>query len=176
MTDLAVFLQSESSSKFEFWIILDEAQRVYDNSKLWATLTVPKAQQLFVVAAGSYGSHTGSAAHSPPRQYISESRRINLFPSGEDDTLCVAFKESDFDEFLGLALNTTGCASLDVNLRERILNYASPYPANNTCQKLLHPGVAVELTVYLLSKVCCVLPYELLSSKLCSTVEKARNY
>ncbi|KAE9384618.1 hypothetical protein BT96DRAFT_950437 [Gymnopus androsaceus JB14] len=132
MTDLSDFLNSEPSLEFEFWIFVNEAQRVYDNAKLWRTLTVPHAQQLFVIAAGSYSSHTGSAAHSPPREYILKSRRINLFPSGEDDTLCVAFKESDFDEFLGLALNTTGCASLD---------------------KLLHPGVAVELTMYLLSKL-----------------------
>ncbi|KAE9385841.1 hypothetical protein BT96DRAFT_1006660 [Gymnopus androsaceus JB14] len=151
VTDLLNFLNSEPLLEFEFWIFVDEAQRVYDNDKLWQALTVPHTQQLFVVAAGSYGSHTGSAAHSPSQDYILKSWRINLFPS--ETELCVAFKESDFDEFIGLALKNTGYNSLDVNLRERIMNYASPYPSNNTGQKLLHPGVAVELTMYLLNKL-----------------------
>jgi len=154
--DLSNFLKSTPSLDFKFWIFVDEAQRVYENEPLWRTLTAMHPQKLFVVAAGSYGSHTGSAAHSPPHQIISKSWRISLFPSGEDDTLCVAFTKSDFDKFIELALKTTGCDSLDVNLQERILNYASPYrPGNNAFQGLLHPGVAVELTMYLLNKVCC---------------------
>lgn len=51
------------------WFIADEVQRTYGDEALWTALfNIPRqTHHTFVIAAGSYGSHTGSTSHSPPQ-------------------------------------------------------------------------------------------------------------
>jgi hypothetical protein len=157
---LSEFLVSEFPRyQLEFWLFIDEAQIVYDLEPLWRALVVHRPKKFFVVAAGSYGSHTGSAASSPPRKIVQLATRMNLFPSKHDSS-CIAFTEEDFDSFVKLAQTSNPCQGWNSRIQQRIMAYASPYPALDTEPKLLHPGVAVGLAVFIMEQVCCLSVYK----------------
>lgn len=135
----------------EFWLFIDEAQLLYSNTHLWNRLALFSQgfEQFYVVAASSYGSHSGSASHSPPKPLISFEKRINLFPPpisesefAYDRDLCVAFTQSEFEQFLELVREAGHTVTADV--QERIRLYAS----NSAWPSFLHPGVAVSLTMH----------------------------
>lgn len=149
--DLTEFVSNCMPEDLELWIFLDEAQQTYNNSLVWDTLmTKSPFQHHFVVAAGSYGSHTGSYSHSPPA-VVGPVYRMGLFPS-EEVRLCIAFTNDDFAAFIALA-----GSSDDLNgMLPAIKEYASPYPPKESWEGFLHPGVAVQLTQYMISAVRCV--------------------
>jgi hypothetical protein len=174
---LQAFLLGESSRDAEFWLFIDEAQLLYGNTSFWHVLDVDYHRNFFVVAAGTYGSHTGSSSSSPPKLVLTLKRRINLFPSPLDDDTesCIAFTEHDFCQFVD-EVERVNKRDLDHNTQERIMKYASPYPSSEHWPKLLHPGVAVELTMRFFGKVCGFSVYDSLSLKLCQTVFTAARY
>ncbi|KAE9390786.1 hypothetical protein BT96DRAFT_945842 [Gymnopus androsaceus JB14] len=66
VTDLEMFICSPLRGPF--WLFVDESQMSYGDKAFWKTLllsTCSNISNFWVVAAGSYGSHTGSASHSP---------------------------------------------------------------------------------------------------------------
>lgn len=142
---LEEFLLSEFTVDFELWIFIDESQTTYEDRNFWRVLNSSRGK-VYVVAAGSYGSHTGSAAHSPPK-VIPETVRMNLFSS--NNGLCLAFSEKDFDDFLQMLTEDLSA------WRETIINYASPCCGEYITlgKKCMHPGVVVELTMFISNEV-----------------------
>ncbi|KAE9384616.1 hypothetical protein BT96DRAFT_950435 [Gymnopus androsaceus JB14] len=145
-TGLAVFLRSEPTENFEYWLFVDESQSTYLDERFWNVLTASYDRKFFVVAAGSYGSHTGSTAHSPPT-IIPKIRRMNLFPSPDNNQLCLAFTEQDFDNFAKMV------AADMSKWRRMIMDYASPCGIDIFPKRCMHPGVVVELTMHFVTSV-----------------------
>ncbi|KAE9401430.1 hypothetical protein BT96DRAFT_992150 [Gymnopus androsaceus JB14] len=146
LTGLAVFLWSELTEHFEYWLFVDESQLTYLDERFWNVLTASYDRKFFVVAAGSYGSHTGSTAHSPPT-IIPKIRRMNLFPSLDNIQLCLAFTEQDFDNFAKMV-------AADVSKwRTMTMDYASPCGIDIFPKRHMHPGVVVELTMHFVTSL-----------------------
>lgn len=151
------------------WLFIDEAQLLYANQSFWNTLCSLLGRRVYIVAAGSYGSHTGSASHSPSPDIFTT--RINLFPSN-DSSLCLAFTKADFDAFVETA-QAQYKVTIETEWQIRIMKYASPYPYDTCWEGYLHPGVAAELIMFIITLVC-VFSYFPLSSKPCTLVGKAQ--
>ncbi|KAE9384682.1 hypothetical protein BT96DRAFT_950380 [Gymnopus androsaceus JB14] len=147
-TDLETFIRSPLRGPF--WLFVNESQMSYGDKAFWKTLllsTCSNISNFWVVAAGSYGSHTSSASHSPPHQ-ISQKWRMTLFSTmGKDDRLSLAFTEQDFDNFVAL-FNQPG---LD-QWKDCIRRYASPtkwMEVRPGWEPGLHPGVVTHLTIFI---------------------------
>lgn len=141
-----------------FWLLIDEAQLLYDYEDpfLWKILC-PKEPNpnFFVVAAGSYGSHTASLSHSPPSQ-IEITNRMNLFKTG-DHSLALAFTDAHFDAFVELS-QFKRPVTLTTKWKKCIKKYASPCGVScGVPSRGMHPGVVAQMTPFILEQVrqCC---------------------
>ncbi|KAF9062712.1 hypothetical protein BDP27DRAFT_1336216 [Rhodocollybia butyracea] len=167
--DLMKLLESEWSMEFEFWIFIDEAQLLYDNTSFWFNVVQAACSafnpNFYVIAAGTYASHTGSWSktsewHTAPAHLVMDlfpsSARSGLrtyFAKNNNDPSCIAFNESDFHQFVDLALAKEN-HSLDGTIRKQIIAYASSEsPACHSWARFIHPGVVTELTKFTIQKL-----------------------
>ncbi|KAF9064253.1 hypothetical protein BDP27DRAFT_172072 [Rhodocollybia butyracea] len=161
-------------SRYEFWLFVDEAQMLYDRAHFWTTIRSfisLNSIKFYVVAAGTYGSHTSSASSSPPSDLIPRNLRMNIFPSEDNCNSGIAFTKEEFNEFVDLLLRGSH-HSMDDDTRDQIVAYASPCPPNPDWERFIHPGVATELTRFVIqirSRVCCLFVYKSPGSKPRST-------
>lgn len=151
LTQLLDFAKTELPDTFEFWLFLDEAQMRYDDNDLWGNL-MGLPHRFYIVAAGSYGSHTGSASHSPPAEPFPPHKRMNLFPLPSEPSsksLCVAFTPIDFSNYVAQLEESQG-----IPLCEDIRNRIKDHSSNKKWNTWYHPGVASTLaSLVMLDKV-----------------------
>lgn len=136
------------STRAPFYLLIDEAQLTYADRVLWTALLSSfggRSRNFWVIVAGSYGSHTGSSCHSPPRE-IPHQLRMNLFSA--DSELSLAFTQQDFDDYMTLH-------RLE-DWQEVIKSYASPTRTTITWKPGFHPGVVAALSTFLSSYVRCL--------------------
>ncbi|KAE9385590.1 hypothetical protein BT96DRAFT_949731 [Gymnopus androsaceus JB14] len=118
--DLMNYLSSRTHPEGPFWLLIDECQLTYENRKWWDILYHPPHyhDDLFVVAAGSFGSHSDSQSHSPPIN-VPLAMRMPLFSATlPDKDLFLAFTEKHLDNFFN--------AQNKVLDKDTIIKYASP--------------------------------------------------
>lgn len=160
-TQLLEFVSREDRPPY--WLVIDEAQATYGDVALWTALTKATCKSIrnfWVVAAGSYGSHTVvsnksiALSSSPPHGVLPPQYRMNLF---DGNLPSLAFTKLHFDQYL----DQVNDSRLKLgNVMIRIMNYASQcdptVQADDTSVKLMHPGVVDELARHLSKKVCCL--------------------
>lgn len=135
------------------WFLLDECQHTYSNPTLWEMLS-RNAHNVFVIAAGSFGSHSDSHSHSPPREIIN-SLRMSLFDSKkEPPEHFLAFTEGHLTDYLN--------AHNKISWKNHIVRYASPTLMGSPLSDLgLHPGVIANLVSFIQKRVCRFHSYDL---------------
>lgn len=158
--DLIELLQN--SLHHTMWILIDEAQLTYGDEHFWSALynvttytpEMSPEMAVKVIAAGSYGSHTGSSAHSPPSD-IRQCHRMSLFQ--EKDPCFLAFTEDDAITYMRHVIQSP--SQLDPYI-STIIHWASPWRVSRGDDQDwvpgLHPGVVAGLTMLLYEKVCCL--------------------
>ncbi|KAJ3795022.1 hypothetical protein GGU11DRAFT_793772 [Lentinula aff. detonsa] len=144
----------------DMWILIDEAQLTYVDIVFWSALYSVRNGKVpvYVIAAGSYGSHTGSSSHFPS-QVITLSHRMNLFSDGVNPCF-LAFTNIDAEKYMQQVIPT------QAHLRpykDTILESASPdidrLPPSQKWEAGFHPGVVAGLTVLLSQKLQRSLTY-----------------
>lgn len=145
--DLANFMNIKG--RRPLWICFDEVQRTYGDTSLWAALySVATKTNTFVIAAGSFGSHTGSTSHSPPHM-IPPEHRMTLFKQ-EDERLSLAFTQNDIEEYQR-CLNAPELGPY----WDEIRIFASPCVLNVEWDAGAHPGVFTQMAKYFVQRVRC---------------------
>ncbi|KAE9394180.1 hypothetical protein BT96DRAFT_943345 [Gymnopus androsaceus JB14] len=133
------------------------SQATYRDVTFWTALAeATPVQNFWVVAAGSYSSHTVVSSKfmpltsSPPHRVLPQHQCMNLF---DNDCFSLAFTKDHFDQYLAEVDNP--CLKFN-NVMTRIMDYASPCDPNLQADldtKLMHPGVVDALARHLLDKV-----------------------
>lgn len=145
------------------WILVDEAQLTYVDAILWKALYGATAQRkVWVIAAGSYGSHTGSSAHSPPSDILLR-HRMNLFSDGTN-ACYLAFTKDDAVTYMKQVIGDDRQVEAYKGI---IQHWASPWldplSQREGWEPGFHPGVVAGMTMLLFDKVhCCLSSYDLL--------------
>ena len=130
------------------WICLDEVQRTYGTS-LWAALySVATKTNTFVIAAGSFGSHTGSTSHSPSCMVPPE-HRMTLF-NQKDERLSLAFTQKDIEGYQ----RYLNAPELGPYWNE-VTIFTSPCTLNVEWDAGAHPGVFAQMAKYFVKWVRC---------------------
>ncbi|KAE9407712.1 hypothetical protein BT96DRAFT_933137 [Gymnopus androsaceus JB14] len=146
--DLANFMNIKG--RRPLWICYDEVQRTYGDTSLWAALySVATKTNTFVIAAGSFGSHTGSTSHSPLHMVPPE-HRMTLF-NQEDERLSLAFTQNDIEEYKR-CLNAPELGPYWMNLLDES-DLASPCVLNIEWDAGAHPGVFTQMARYFVQRV-----------------------
>ncbi|KAE9383694.1 hypothetical protein BT96DRAFT_1008880 [Gymnopus androsaceus JB14] len=136
-SDLADFMMIKD--RRPLWICFDEVQRTYGDTTLWAALYIIAIKtNTFVIAAGSFGSHTGSTSHSPSHM-VSPEHRMILF-NQKDEQLSLAFTQNDIDEYRR-CLKAPELGSYWNDIRA----FASPCVSNVGWNTGAHPGVVTQM-------------------------------
>lgn len=156
-TNLIQYIQQPPTGHPRMWILVDEAQLTYLDREFWDALysVALRKPPVHVIAAGSYGSHTGSSSHSPPPG-IDMCHRMNLFYDKSDDCF-LAFTRHDVETYMRQVVPP---ASLTPYI-EAIQSSASPC-LDQSCDQGnwdpgFHPGVIAGMTLLLSEKVRCAL-------------------
>ena len=145
--DLIEFIKPSNQIPFVgFWVLVDESQKTYGDLEFWSSLYEFHAKNVWVIAAGSYGSHTGSSSHSPPPM-IKPEHRMNLFSRGTDRGL--AFTKDEFNDFLHQIDVTDKLAPF----QQHIQDYASPCGDEEGWEPGMHPGVVARMAKTYIEKV-----------------------
>lgn len=158
-------IQEPATPRVRMWILVDETQLTYVDDDLWTALYgVVKNQttgaSVCVIAAGSYGSHTGSSSHSPPSQIL-QCHRMNLFSDGKN-ACYLAFTNDDAVTYMRQVFKDKR-RHVQPYMRT-ILRWASPWlDQQQGWEPGFHPGVVAGMTTLLYDKVhCCRSSYDLL--------------
>ncbi|KAE9386613.1 hypothetical protein BT96DRAFT_1005912 [Gymnopus androsaceus JB14] len=129
------------------WICFDEVQRTYGDNSLWAALySVATKTNTFVIAAGSFGSHTGSTSHSPLHMVPPE-HCMTLF-NQKDEWLSLAFTQKDIEGYQR-CLNAPELHPY----WDEIRIFASPCTLNVEWDAGAHPGVFAQMAKYFVKRV-----------------------
>lgn len=148
-------LSSNSRPSGPLWLLIDECQLTYTHRHWWDVLYRPPHYHpdLYVVAAGSFGSHSDSQSHSPPID-VPLSKRMPLFPGKvPNEKLFLAFTEQHLKEFL-----RGKNPAIDKNI---IIEYASPVNKHGRMRFGVHPGVVTNLVRFLGNQVRNPMSYHL---------------
>lgn len=139
------------------WLFVDEVQKTYGDKTLWTALfDTPRdinTNNIFVIAAGSFGSHTGSTSHSPPKM-IKPEFRMTLFNQQmgdrQDTQLSLAFTAKHFHQYMTLLK----APELDPYW-DCIKRYASPaFPQSvEGWTPGWHPGVVARMAKSFINQV-----------------------
>lgn len=142
-------------SQRPLYLLLDESQHTYPNNNWWKNLyRQPPYPNVYVIAAGSFGSHSDPLSHSPPED-IPSHLRMSLFDM-PGRQLYLAFTKQ----------HLTSCLESHKRLpqawEDEIIKYASPTTATASTMRGptldlgLHPGVVGTLVRFLEERVRCL--------------------
>ncbi|KAE9389828.1 hypothetical protein BT96DRAFT_946582 [Gymnopus androsaceus JB14] len=130
------------------WLCVDEVQRTYGDQALWKALfEVARQTKTFVITAGSFGSHTGSTSHSPPKM-IPPAYRMTLFvEQRKSERLSLAFTEEHHQSYATLLKAPELGPYCNC-----IKAYASPASGEDWTPGW-HPGVVTRMAKFFINQV-----------------------
>ena len=151
------------------WILVDKAQLTYVDHTLWTALyRVTNSKKGWVIAAGSYGSHTGSSAHSLPSEIL-PCHCMSLFSDGMN-TCYLAFTKDNVVIFMKQVINNDRHVEAYKGI---IQHWASPWldslsqdSQQEDWEPGFHPGVVAGMNTLLFDKVHCCLSSALINLSL----------